>query len=407
MSESGARRFQQSSLQQGARCNTAKRALLAALGAAVAFLLGAALVRGQSAPEQKTLLAEDVFHNVQVLKGISVNEFMETMGFFSAALGYNCTNCHVDESLQNWAKFADDVPAKRRARSMILMVNSFNKNNFGGKRALTCYTCHHGAGIPKITPSLAEQYGAPLDDPNEVEIFTQEPNGPTADQLLDRYIQALGGAQHLSQITSYIGKGTYSGFDTSDLKVPVEVFAKAPGQRTVIVHGTLGDGTTVCDGRAGWIAGPDKPVPVLALSAGADLDGLKLDGNLAFPGGIKQALGQWRVGFPATLIDDREVDVVQGTASHGSRVKLFFDKESGLLVRLVRYADTVVGIVPTQIDYSDYREVSGVKMPFKWTLTWTDGQSTTELSEVRANVPIDAAKFARPAPPATPRSAAR
>jgi outer membrane lipoprotein-sorting protein len=381
----------------------ATRVISGVWGAAAVFLLSSAPAHGQTPPEQQTLMAEDVFKNVQVLKGISVNEFMETMGFFSAALGYNCTNCHVEESLQNWAKFADDVPAKKRARGMILMVNGFNKNNFGGKRALTCYTCHHGAGIPKITPSLAEQYGAPLDDPNEVEIFAQDPNAPTADQILERYIQALGGAQRLIEVTSFIGTGKYSGFDTSDLKVPVEVFAKAPGQRTVIVHGPLGDSTSACDGRAGWIAGPDKPVPVLAL-AGADLDGLKLDGNLSFPGGIKRALGQWRVGFPATLIDDREVDVVQGTTSQGSRVKLYFDRESGLLARLVRFTETVVGLVPTQIDYSDYREVAGVKMPFKWTFTWTDGQSTTELSEVRANVPIDAAKFARPAAPATPRS---
>ncbi len=398
------RRFKQVSFPHAFRPGIAKRALLGALEAPVVFLLSAALLSGQAVPEQKLLVAEDVFKNVQVLKGISVNEFMETMGFFSAALGYNCTNCHVDESLQNWAKFADDVPTKRRARSMILMVNSFNKNNFGGKRALTCYTCHHGVGIPKITPSLAEQYGAPLEDPNEVEIFTQDSNGPTVDQILERYIQALGGAQRLAAVTTFIGKGMYSGFDTSELKVPVEVFAKAPGQRAVIVHGPLGDDTTACDGRAGWIAGPDKPVPVLAVPTGADLDGLQLDGNLSFPGGIRQALGQWRVGFPATLIDDREVDVVQATASHGSRVKLFFDRGSGLLVRVVRYTDTVVGFVPTQIDYSDYREVSGIKMPFKWTSTWTDGQSTTELSEVQANMPIDAAKFTRPAAPAVPRS---
>ena len=98
--------------------------------------------------------------------------------------------------------------------------------------------------------------------------------------------------------------------------------------------------------------------------------------NLSFPGAIKQALTQWRVGFPAAIIDGRVMDVVQGATAGKSRVKLFFDKESGLLVRLVRYADTVVGIVPTQIDYSDYRVVSGVKMPFKWTVTWTDGRST-------------------------------
>ena len=79
-------------------------------------------------------------------------------------------------------------------------------------------------------------------------------------------------------------------------------------------------------------------------------------------------------------------------------MKLFFDKESGLLVRQTRFIDTTVGLVPLHIDYSDYRAVSGVKMPFHWQMTWVDGQSTTELSDVQANAPVAAAKFAKPAP---------
>src|SRR5215470_2608033 len=81
---------------------------------------------------QRPLMAEDVFKNVQVLKGIPVNQFMDTMGFFAAALGLNCTGCHVAESLQDWGKFGDDVPRKRIARQMVTMVNALNKANFGG-----------------------------------------------------------------------------------------------------------------------------------------------------------------------------------------------------------------------------------------------------------------------------------
>ena len=79
-------------------------------------------------------------------------------------------------------------------------------------------------------------------------------------------------------------------------------------------------------------------------------------------------------------------------------MKLYFDKMSGLLVRQVRYAQTIVGLNPTQVDYSDYREVSGTKLPFHWTVTWTDGQSIFEINQVLPNVPIDAGKFAKPAP---------
>jgi hypothetical protein len=142
-------------------------------------------------------------------------------------------------------------------------------------------------------------------------------------------------------------------------------------------------------------------VPVLALADG-DLEGAKLDGELSFPARIKQALSQWRVGFPDT-IDDRDVQVAQGITAGGSPVKLYFDQESGLLVRLVRYSDSPVGRIPTQIDYADYREVSGIKMPFRWKVTWLDGRSTIELTEVQPNAPIDAAKFARPRTPSPAR----
>ena len=85
---------------------------------------------------QKPLMAEEVFKNVQILKGIPVNQFMETMGFFAASIGLNCVYCHVSQSLENWDRFADDVPRKRMARSMMLMVKELNKTKFGGRRAV-------------------------------------------------------------------------------------------------------------------------------------------------------------------------------------------------------------------------------------------------------------------------------
>ena len=376
------------------------------VAAASAYLLCAGAVCAQVGSDQKPQMAEDAFKNVQVLKGISVDEFMATMGFFSASTGLNCTDCHISESAGDWTRYADDTGLKKMARRMVLMVNNLNKENFGGQGVVTCYACHRGTTRPKLIPSLAVQYGAPPpDDPNETELPASAPATPSADQILDRYIQALGGSQRLAALTSFSAKGTYQGFDTDFGEVPVEIFAKAPAQRTTIVHTLLGDSTRTFDGRAGWIAAADKPVPLLTLT-GKELDGLKLDADLSFPAGIKQALGQWRTGFATTVIDDRPVQMIQGTGAGGSRIKLFFDKQSGLLVRVVRYTVTIVGVVPTQTDYSDYREVAGVKLPFHIVVTWTDGQTTTELSAVQPNVPLDAAKFAKPAS-AAPKPAGR
>ena len=368
----------------------------------IVWLLSVAWAVGQ-AGEQKPQMAEEVFKNVQVLKGIPVDQFMSTMGFFSAALGMNCTDCHVDESGGNWARYADDNTRKQTARRMMLMVSAINRTNFGGRQVVTCNTCHRGDRRPNVMPSLALLYGTPPpDEPGEP--FEQAPGQPSADRVIDKYIQAVGGAERLAGIGSVVAKGSYRGFD-DQAKSALEVFAKAPGQRTTIVHTLSGDSTTTYDGRAGWIAAPEteKPVPLLAIT-GQDLDGVKLEAELTFPARIKQALTRWRVGAPAT-IGDREARTVQGTTAGGATATLCFDSESGLLVRLVRFSESPVGRIVTQIDYADYREVSGVKMPFRWTVSWLNGRSTFELSDVQANLPIDAAKFARP--PVGPRPGPR
>jgi len=362
----------------------------------VVWLIGVALVGSQAGQEQKPLMAEQVFTNVQVLKGIPVDEFMGTMGFFSAALGLNCTDCHVDESGGSWARYADDNDLKRTSRRMIQMVAGINRGSFGGRQVVTCNTCHRGTSKPNVMPSLALLYGSPLpDEPGDP--FEQAPGQPPADQVLDKYIQALGGAERLATLTSFVAKGAYMGFDDAD-KSAMEIFARAPGQRTTIIHTLYGDSTTTVDGRAAWVAAPEaeKPVPLLALT-GQELEGVKLEAELLFPARIKQVLSKWRVGPPA-VINDRETLTVQGTTAGGATATLCFDAESGLLVRLVRFSESPVGRLVTQIDYSDYREVAGVKMAFRWTVSWLSGRSQFELSNVQPNVAIDAARFARPAP---------
>jgi hypothetical protein len=379
--------------------------VLGAAGTIYLCLLGAIVMSGQTAAQrgtgQKPPLAEQVFKNVQLLKGIPVDEFMETMGFFAASTSMNCTDCHSEESGGDWAKYADDTPLKQTARKMILMVRTINQGNFGGTRMVTCWTCHQGTTKPRTIPLFSVQYSDMWDaEPDEI---IETSGQPSVDQILGKYIQALGGAQRVSSLTSLAGKGTYEGFDTGYEKVPVDILAKAPDQRAAIVHMREGDGTTTFDGHLGWLAAPGRPVPLMELTGGS-LDGAKLDAELSFPARIQQTLTDWRVG--SASIDNKEVQVLQGRLTQaGLPIKLYFDA-SGLLVRLVRYSNTLVGVVPTQIDYSDFRDVSGVKMPFHWVVTWTDGRSTIALNELRSNVPVDATKFAKPAP-AVPKTASR
>jgi hypothetical protein len=139
-------------------------------------------------------------------------------------------------------------------------------------------------------------------------------------------------------------------------------------------------------------------VMLLPMAAGAESDGARVDAQLFFPGGIRQALSQWRAGFPQTSVGDKDVQVIQGTGPGGTRVKLFFDLQTGLLIRQLRYVGTMVGTNPWQIDYSDYRDVNGVKLPHQWIVTWTNGQSTWRVTEIQTDAAIPAGRFAKPAP---------
>jgi hypothetical protein len=364
----------------------------------VAIVCGwSAATDGQTGNADRPQMAEEVFKNVQLLKGIPVDQFMGTMGIFSAATGLNCTDCHLDESGGDWAKYAGDNARKQMARRMMQMVTTINQTNFGGRQVVTCFTCHRGAARPSVMSSIDLLYSSP--PPFEPGDLIGPARGqPSADQLLEKYLKALGGTERLNGLKSLAAKGLYIGYDDAE-KSAMEMYARAPAQRTVISHAPSGDFTWVFDGQSGWVAAPltDRPLPVMPVT-GQDLDGLAVEVQVLFPLGLKQMLSNWRVGIP-TEIDGREVNVVQGTTRQGGTVTLCFDQETGLLTRLVRFSASPVGRIVTRVDYADYREVTGVKVPFKWTLSWLNGRSTFELESVQPNVTIDNARFARPAPP--------
>ena len=371
--------------------------VVATTATAIVSLLGILCVRvsaQQDAPAQAPQVTENVFRNIQVLKGVPIDTFFDVMGMFASSMGEDCTFCHSKEAVFRHEAFGDDTPRIRRARQMIAMMKTINETNFGGRPMVTCYTCHRGSNTPVNSPKLALQYGEPEDDPNVIN-FPPETK-PAATEILDRYLQALGGSAQLAKLTSFTAKGTYSGFDTDHKEIPVDIYAKAPNQRTWIIHMADGDSFRVFDGRNGWWVGPDAPAPE-TLSSG-NLDRYRLEALVAFPAGVKEAFKGWKVG--RTAIDDRPVQIVQGANPPLLPVNLYFDTKSGLLVRIVRWNATPVGPVPTEINYDDYRDVAGVKMPFTWTMSQTYMQATIKLSAIQPNVPVAANVFARPAPAA-------
>src|SRR5207245_4860002 len=175
------------------------------------LLLGLAMTAGQTGPgqvapgrtgsEQNSQLSDTVFKNVKVLKGIPVDEFMDTMGMFASSLGYDCSSCHSPDIRTDRDAFAIETPLIQRARGMITMMNTLNRTYFRGEPRVSCFTCHRGNYSPEIIPSLALQYGELKEDPNAIAIFPDRK--VSADQVFDKYFQALGGREQLARLTTF------------------------------------------------------------------------------------------------------------------------------------------------------------------------------------------------------------
>ena len=371
-----------------------------AIGVAIACWLGLVVsVAGQgnggAAPPAAEVpqISDRVFKNVKVLKGIPVDEFMDTMGMFAASLGYDCASCHGGDISTDRSNYAKETPNIQKARQMVLLVNSINGGDFAGRPLVSCFTCHRGQVRPESVPSLELQYAELKEDPSSM-VLTPS-SRVTVDQVFDKYMQALGGEARVAAITSLVATGTYSGFNTRSGDVPIEITARSPNQRVQVVKMPDGNAIKTYDGREAWAAEGWRPMPLLQLTGG-NLQGVQIETLASFPAQIRRAYAKWEVA--TVRIDGKPFQVAQGTNPGQTPVNFYFDQSSGLLTRIVRWNRTKVGAVPSQIDFSDYRDVGGVKMPFETLLTWTDGQNTIKLSDVKTNVPVDAARFVKPAP---------
>jgi quinol-cytochrome oxidoreductase complex cytochrome b subunit len=346
----------------------------------------------RQAGQRGPLMVEDVFKNVQALKGIPVDEFMGTMGIMSASLGLCCSDCHPGAGTDKVVWESDENPRKVQARQMAFMVQAINRENFSGQQEVTCWTCHRLRLTPLKTPTLDQFYGeaqTELDD-----VVSKAGGAPPAEQVLNKYLQALGGADKVSAITSIAGTGKVMAFGNFGGGGNFEYFAQAPDKRAMLSHLPDGESSRTFDGRNGWFAIPLAVIPKYPLTAG-ELDGARLDAQLAFPAQIAKTLTALRVG-PITEINGKQVYLVQGNGARGAFVSLYFDFQSGLLVRTIRYTPSKIGKVPTQVDFENYRDVGGIKFPFTWTFTWLDGRDSFDFADVKFNVPIDPAKFGEP-----------
>lgn len=347
----------------------------------VVGIVFAAATLGALGQAQDAKTAEQVYKNITELKGVPADQVGPAMQFIAASLGVNCEFCHVQGKFES-----DEKGPKRTARQMMAMTAMINKTSFGGRQQITCNSCHNGSERPAAVPRVQES-----DMPAHTAAAAPAPGAqqPTVDEILEKYVGALGGADALQKVTSRVMKGSIVVNGTTS---PVEVYAKAPNLRVTISQMNGRASYTAFDGKAGWMGNPGRPAREMSPAESA---ASSLDADFALGLHLKELYPQLRRVRPEA-INGIECNVLMGTAPGKPMVRLYFEKSSGLLLRMVRLADTPMGRMPTQIDYADYRATGGAMTPWRWTLSRPTGRFTIQISEAQANVPIDDAKFAKP-----------
>jgi hypothetical protein len=214
--------------------------------------------------------------------------------------------------------------------------------------------------------------------------------------VLARYIQVLGGEPALSKVSTRVEKG--NAVMPEGPPLAIDIYTKSPDERVSVMHTPRGESVTAYNGQAGWISFPGRPVREMSAS---DDQAAKLDAEAFYPLQLEHEFGELKLQDYPEKVDDHQTNVVLGLTKGQPPVKLYFDKDSGLLLRMMHYTATPLGLNPTQVDFADYREIDGVKTPMRWTISRPSGSFTIKIDEAKDNAPIDDARFVMPPATAT------
>lgn len=367
-----------------------KLAFFIGTAATAAFLLAGFAAKGQSQshtpiPEPSpSKTTEQVFKNIQVLKDIPSDQLIPAMQFITFSLGVQCDFCHMQGAFEK-----DDKKPKEIARKMMQMMIIINQENFDSHREVTCFTCHRGSPKPVAIPVISAQETPPF--PQGLDENQPPANLPSVNQILDQYVNAAGGLAAIQKMTSRVEHGKVT---LGPRQFPVDIFVSNQGSHkyALVLHMPNGENSTVYDGSEGWSSTPGHPVR--EMSSG-DIASTVLDADLQFPADAAKIFQELKVEGEEKIADHAAY-VIVGARKGLPPTRLYFDEQSGLLVREVRYVDSPLGLDPTEVDYADYRDQRGVKIPFQLTISQPRSRSMIQIENVEVNVPIDDSKFAKP-----------
>jgi photosynthetic reaction center cytochrome c subunit len=346
--------------------------------------------------------ASEAYLNVQVLSDIPADQLIASMRYITFALGVRCDYCHSSDHFES-----DEKPTKKRARGMMKMMFAIDNQYFGGHRAVTCYTCHRGAAQAASMPTLSDvvpaagQSDGNTAEPPAASAPSSAPSAnvmsatanplPSAEEIIEQYTRALGGESAINKIKTHVDKGT--------LEVParrmhsmVEIVREAPNKIVTIVHGPRGDSSQGYNGQIGW---QERGGEVEELS-GDDL--MRAKEAATFNPGMNLKQNYQRIEVKGIeKLPGHDAYVVSAARTTGSPDRYYFDARAGLLLRIATQIESALGAIPQNTDYEDYREVSGVKVPFLIRVIRSDSETIYKWEQIQANVPVEESRFDKPA----------
>ena len=328
--------------------------------------------------------AEEVFKNIQVLKGMPSGELRNVMQFMRASLNVNCGYCHVhNDTDHTWDFASDSVEEKNVSRKMIEMVKNINSAHFNGNNAVTCYTCHNGNEHPMRTPPLPQH----MAEKEELEHPEKLPDVPS---LFSNYEKAVNNNKPEDLKTKY-SKGTVTGMDGKPL--PVEIYQQAPNKFLSIVTTPDGKIYKGYDGTTGWMK---NNTGVKELNSSA-LQQLKQFAD--FYGDMNLSSKYSDVRFIGTdTANGSDCYVLRCIVDDKVSVRLYFDITTGMLSRKNTFTKSILGNIPERTDYMDYKG-SELKFPSVINYYYIDpwSESSRKIDEVKYNISLDGIDFSMPA----------
>src|SRR5438552_9161000 len=354
--------------------------------------------------QEKTVAQEGREKNIKLLGDLPASQFIPVMNYFATSMGRRCNFCHVNNNGQ-WDYAADTKPEKNTAREMIKMVLDVNKTTFKGQLQVSCYTCHRGRNQPQSVPTLplpvpspppgnpgagpgaaAPPAGQPQASPSP------RPAGPSADDILNKYVEAIGGHAAIDKLKTRTAKGTIVQANGNSLQF--ELYQATPDKFYFLVTTPQGPFERGFDGHVAW----EKNARGVREVTGGELANFKAGNSLFSLINLKEQYAR-PPRARRDKIGDRDVFVLDGATTDGKRMKLYFDASHGLLLRRVTATTTMFGIISEQVAFEDYREIEGVKFPFtarSSTIEVGNPVSTRTFTEIKVNAPVDDSRFKMP-----------